>query len=61
MKTKEIKKISEIIIDNRPKIKIQLDYKTIITVRSMGLSKYGKTSILKQKLLINAHWVYLII
>jgi len=35
MKTKEIKKIIEVIIDNRPKIRIKLDYKTIITVRSM--------------------------
>jgi len=42
MKTKEIKKISEVIIDNRPKIKIQLDYKTIITLRSMGAFEIWK-------------------
>jgi hypothetical protein len=42
MKTKEIKKISEVIIDNRPKIKIQLDYKTIITVRSMNAFELWK-------------------
>jgi len=31
-----------IIIDNRPKIKIKLDYKTTITVRSMDAYKVWK-------------------
>jgi hypothetical protein len=42
MKTKEIEKLSEVIIDNRPKIRIKLDYKTTITVRSMDSYKIWK-------------------
>ena len=42
MKTKEIKRTGEPIIDNRPKIKIHLDYKTIITVRSMDAFEIWK-------------------
>ena len=30
------------IVDNRPKIKIQIDYRTIITVRSMDAFKAWK-------------------
>ena len=32
-------KTKQIIIDNRPKIKIKLNYKTTITVRSMDVYK----------------------
>jgi hypothetical protein len=35
-------KTKQIIIDNRPIIKIKLDYKTTITVRSMDVYKVWK-------------------
>ncbi|MCY7292052.1 MAG: hypothetical protein LH615_07705 [Ferruginibacter sp.] len=35
-------KTKKIVVDNRPKIKIKLDYRTTITVRSMGADKTWK-------------------
>jgi len=35
-------KTNKTIVDNRPKIRIQLDYKTILTVRTMSAFKMWK-------------------
>lgn len=35
-------KIKKIVIDNRPKIKIKLDHKTTVTVRSINAYKVWK-------------------